>query len=806
MLRLIRKFQRSVFIVIAGVIIATFSLFGVQNAQKTPRKSKDNTVIGHGVDGSAMKKEEINQLTRFIFSDSSDFQLFQKGRMPNFFNSGVIRKDILSSGLGKMLITSYFNILEGEIKERIERHKRYIPYQHPSASFIGVQALYAQLLPKQNGYLDRFLRAEYTDEVEALSLLIDLYLGESALPEHLMRQYLQMQQNAYSWVAKDPNLGKARLNLFQCDSLSDWFGTRFIELSAQFIHNAALIANQRGYKVSNQEAKVDLMRNGYEALKREKPGENISKEEVGSLFAEQLRALDMNEKEAIDCWKTVMLFKRLFDDVGNSIFLDPHLYKTFYGFASKSAELDIYELPKALQIRDFFSLFQLQLYLNAVSNVGHSLHLPKEFKKAELVQKDYPELVEKRFFVEISEVKLSDLSLNVSLKEMWKWQAERDNFLKLEKEFPTLSLKKGEKENDFLAVLDGIDVNSRAKVDLYSRVQIAKTRQDWIQEGLNQASPIRKELSFSPLGTNSLIQDKDESNHLKSLLEKAAFKEAFEEDKKALDAREALYLFLAEESTYYRIHVLDRDLETTVLTFEQAMESGILEKLALKQLQKEYEKIKEEGGSLFKKEDNTFKPFEEVRDRVAEQLLHSLLVNIDVFCEQNKVELTLERKSALDSFYPFYRFYPYMQMARSDIRVKQDGSLFLKETQVEGSENALLKKPSLSDQWTLNKSTQIFKNHEKNPYFDSEVFSMVEKSWSRLEQKNKEDYLCFYQLNKKLGPSGNFSKEIGEGSEVLSKEAKCFYMSEVITLLKEKEAVHLIGKQESQTAEDDEGA
>ena len=67
MLSLIRKFQRSVFILIAGVIIATFSLFGVQYAQKAPKVMNENRVISRGVDGSKIMKEEIEQLSRFIF-------------------------------------------------------------------------------------------------------------------------------------------------------------------------------------------------------------------------------------------------------------------------------------------------------------------------------------------------------------------------------------------------------------------------------------------------------------------------------------------------------------------------------------------------------------------------------------------------------------------------------------------------------------------------------------------------------------------------------------------------------------------
>lgn len=802
MLGFIRKFQRSVFIVVAGVIIATFSLFGVQKSQKSPKVINENRVIGHGVDGSKIMQEEVSLLTRFIISDCNDFQLLQKGRMPNFFNSGVIRKDILSSGIGKMLINSYFNELKGELKQRVDRHRRFRPYEHPSAPFISLQALYGQLIPKQKDNLDRFIHSESSEDMEAFSLLIDLYLGESSLPEHLVRQYLLMQQNAYSWIPKDPNLERARLSLFQCDSLHDWFGDQFVELCAQFINNSALIAKQKGYKITPQEAKVALMRNGYDALKREKPSETISKEEVGTLFAQQLRSLDMDEKEAVECWQKVMLFERLFDDVGSATFLDSHLYKTFYGFASKSAELDLYRLPKALEISDFFSLAQLQFYLTAVSHVGQSLDLPKNFKKAELIEKTFPELVETRFLIEIAEVKLSDLALNVPIKMMWEWQVQPENFLNLEKKFSELSLKKGDKGDDFFGALEGLEPNLRAKVDLHSREEIAKTRGDWIQEGLNQAPFKQRELSFSLLATNPLTQDKSESIALKALLEKAAFKNVLEENKEALEAREALHLCFFEGDTYYRMHLLDRDVEKSVLTFEEAANRGILEKIAINKLQEEYEAVKEKGGSPFKREDNTFKPFEEVRDLVAEQMLGGLLEKIDAFCDQSKIPTTVERKSALDSFYPYYRFYPFLQAARHDIRTQQDTSPFLQKTEREEKEGVLTKKAPLSEQWTFEKSSEIFKNHDKSPYFNSEIFSMVEKSWSAIEQKNSSSHLYFYKLNTKSGPSGDFSKEVEEGKEMLSKEAKCFYMTEVLNLLKEKQAIHLSKK----TDQDMEGA
>ena len=99
-------------------------------------------------------------------------------------------------------------------------------------------------------------------------------------------------------------------------------------------------------------------------------------------------------------------------------------------------------------------------------------------------------------------------------------------------------------------------------------------------------------------------------------------------------------------------------------------------------------------------------------------------------------------------------------------------------------------KPPLEAQWGLVKAFQLFKNHEKSPWFNSDIFSMVEQSWSDVSLP-ESGRLSFFQLKEKSLPSSNFSTEMKQGQAILSREAKRLLMHEVLTDLKEKGAIHL---------------
>lgn len=768
MLDFFRKYQRYFFIVIAVVIVISFSFFGTFQTLNQPGKIEDR-VIGKTIDGSKMMKSDVDRMIRFLASDRNDIALAEKGVMPNYFNNGVIRHDLMGSGVGTLLVHAYFDELKEGLSERMQHHKEFRPYVHPMAPFISVENLWSQVLPAQKTNLERFLKETDQMTPETFNLLVDLYLGETAFPPNILREYLMFQEKHYEWIQPDPSLPRANLNLFRCASIEDWFGPRFLELSAQFILNAASYAKQQGYKVSYEEARVDLVKQGYETLQVHMRKSEVTQDQVADLWKQQQRYLGVSEKEMVELWQNVMLFRRLFDDVGGAVFVDPHVYQTFYGFASKTAEVDLYRLPEALELKDFSSLMKLEFYLDQVAENGkRGLALPQSFAAPSKVEKKCPDLVRQRFVVEVAEVELDEVALSVSLKEMWEWQLEKENYEQLEKAFPKLALKKGEDAEGYYQALEAIEPELRQKIDKYSRRQIALSHPEWIEEALSQKHFVTKELKASKGGEMTPYGEKE----LYDLFLKAALKGQLEVNPDALSARQSLEMYSPNGKTYYRFHLVERDLEKKVLTFQEADEEGILDRLLNEHLEKAYKEVRLKNPGVFKTENNDWKPFAEVKSEIGRILFSDQLKAIEKEVAALGVSLPEGRERNLDDFYPKYRFLPHLTVAEKEIRRLGDQSHFLQEGGL----------------WSLVKEEKVIKNHEKHPWVSEDVFSMVEKSWSNVGP-SPSGPLCFFNLKEKSGPSGNFSDEMKQGQAILSREVEKLLMSDLLKQFKEKQVI-----------------
>ena len=790
MLEFFRKYQRYFFVVIAVVIVISFSFFGTHQAISGPKETPDRP-IGAAVDGSQMRKKEIDEISRFLWSDRMDMQLTEKRIMPNFFNDGVVRKDFLSSGLGVMLASEYFESIRDSFATRVEKHKHYHPYQHPTAPFIGVESLWGQVLPMQKENLDKFLKENRPLDAELFSLLVDLYLGETAFPPNVLREYLMFQQKHYNWIQPDPALPQADLNLFHCSSVEDWFGPDFMQLTSQFVHNAALIAKQKGYHVSREEARVDLFRNGYEALQAQNRTQEVDQNELSNLWKQQLMYLGMDEKAALGIWQKVMLMRRLFDDYGHAALLDSHQYQKFHSYASKSALVDLYQLPPALQLQDFNSLLNLIYYNEAVS-VGETsgLELPQKFISVQSAKKKHPELVRSRFLVEVAEVHNTDLALNVSLKEMWDWQLDPVNFKNLEKEFPELAVSRATDAESFFAALEKLSPDVHAKLDRASRLKIVDNHPEWIAAALDETSLQTKEISIAPNGFQEDLAQIENGKELMQLMSMAALKGSLESSDQAIQARAALEQYSPDGKTYYRIHVLDRDEELTLLSFAEANEKGVLDKLVNAHLEKEYESLRVQNPTPFKTESGEWKPFKAVKNEVGRLVYKNVLHDIDQKVAQVGVTVDQKRFEDLNGFYPRYGLYRYMQAAHSDIRMKGAKSAYLAQAQSAPEEGKLTARTPLADQWKLTVESKVFKNYENSPWFDESLFAMVEKGWSTVKAPN-DGKLNFFQLQGKQVPEETYLQEIKQGRQVLSVEAQRFLMAELLEELKAKDAIHL---------------
>ena len=501
----------------------------------------------------------------------------------------------------------------------------------------------------------------------------------------------------------------------------------------------------------------------------------------------------MDEKRAVYIWQKVMLFRRLFEDMGEAVFVDPHAYQTFHEFASKTAEVDVYHLPMEFEMKSFRSMMKLELYLDAISmGKRDTLMFPQSFASGREVGKTCPELVRERFLVEVSEVQKDTISLNVSMKEMWEWQLERENYELLERQFPTIALKKAKDAGEYFVVLEALEPEMRKKVDRFSRKKIVDLHPEWIECALNESQMKKCEVNFSLSERFLPFDGLVAADPLRTLFLQAPIKGELANGSMELEAIRRLEMFTSNEETYYRFRLLDRDVNQTILTFVQADEMGVLDYLLDKHLEQAYFKLRDLHASLFKTEDDEWKPFQEVQVEVGRLIYSDLLRAIESDAQQMGLALPGHFHEKLEGFYPQHRLYAYMRSAHHDIKRLGEHSAFVFQSTPISEEDKLTLLPPLAAQWRVVKESQVLKNHEKNPWPNVDVFSMAEQDWSDVDVRGQDGrVLSFFQVKTQSLPNNDFVAEMERGKAILSKESKNVLMREVLALIKEKGAIYL---------------
>ena len=192
-------------------------------------------------------------------------------------------------------------------------------------------------------------------------------MQEKQFPAPLLKQVLRYQEQQYPWLPVDENLDYTDLSLYGYHTLEDWFGPRFVRLVAQFIMNSARVAEQKGYKVTKEEALADLLQHAATSYQQNQSNPNLGVANLQQYFDEQLRRLGMDQSKAMKLWREVLLFRRLFGDVGNAVVVDPFSIEKIQGYAKESVQGQLFELPEDLRFSNYRDMQKLEVYLNAVA-------------------------------------------------------------------------------------------------------------------------------------------------------------------------------------------------------------------------------------------------------------------------------------------------------------------------------------------------------------------------------------------------------------------------------------------------------
>lgn len=620
MLQFFRRYQKFFFVIVTFVIVVSFSFFGTFNTF-SDRHAVPDREIGKLIDGSTLMELKLTGLNRLL-----EHGLEEGGRQANFLNDSFIHKEFVLSGLAEILLNHFYDEFKPELSEKWKRIKNYIPYAHPYAPHINAKNVWNQMAPGINILLERVKEAPQEFSKEQIPLLFELYAVQADFPPPLLLQMLYYQQTQSNQVRPDPGLPMANVALFGFESIEDWFGSKFVEEVGKFILNAALIAKQEGYSVKKEEAEIDLLRNIYKGLKIFSQGEQPTNEQATQAFQNQLRSIGLTEANAIEYWCDVLLFQRLFHEMGESVFLDRLALQQFKGFAKPCHVVKRYQLPEELRFKDFLQMLRFQRYLEIVYE-GDYLNLPEQEKDPQAIRDDHPELVYKLFEIEFGKVKKGEIATQIGLKQTWEWEIVEENFTALKKEFPALAEKKCSSVSERREALDELNELVRLKVDNFARRSLVGSHLEWIDNALLRAPKERKQIKVRLKGGDPVFSGEK-------------FLSLLETESKELER------FTVDTETFYSIRVIEKGRGWHILTFEEACQDQTLDDSLDRLLMTAHAEM---GFN---------KPYEECREEVGAKVFADLLESIG-------------KKENLAS-YPQHRFDRYLETMRYLIEANKE--------------------------------------------------------------------------------------------------------------------------------------
>jgi GcvH upstream region-like protein len=769
MLDFFRRHQKYFFVVITFVIVVSFSFFGTYSTLGSPQWREQ--LAFKAIDGREVTRADVDEMAIFLATDGTDKKAYGGAWGPNFLNDGVIQKDLFETGLAAQLAQAYREDLGTGLNQRFEKEKRSTLYNHPQARFINVQNVWNNFFPEMSAHYQALQKAQDATDLPALNSRIQLYLAQKHFTPAMLRQVLRYQEGQYQWLTPDPQLDRTDLSLFGYHTIEDWFSPAFTRLASEFIINSAIIAEGQGYSVSKEEALADLIRNTQISYQENKNNPAIGVASPEEYFNEQLRIMNMDRSRAVKVWRQILLFRRYFQDAGQSALVDTLPFKQFGDYAHESVTAELYRLPASLRLGDEKSLQNYQIYLEAISSQRDSLGLPERILSVSEVERTFPELVQKKYTIEYTAANLKSLQARIGLKKLWDFEVEDKNWETLKNQFSELGTKQALSRQERFDALDELNSETRAQVDAFAKSAIVQENPEWVSE-LLAAAPIQK-------GTFGLRQEggKTPFNGLDK-------KEQRGDLMKKLDGADletvpaSLQAYTANNRDYYRIKVIERDDVPALLTFEEAMEDGTLDKMRARLLEKAYIALRTQNPEDFQNDKKEWKTFKQVEDKVAAHYFKNVL---DGLKKGDAESLSNDRLASL-------RFVPYVEKVKGIITAHpEEGHAYIAD------EKQSRKQPS--DQWLLNKETVTLTRRENTSGIDlNEAFALPIGEWSVVQTPVNGD-LSFYRIIGRGEETGQKEVAIAEqtrqAQKLLSQEVQRTLMADVLQKIESKNAISL---------------
>lgn len=789
MLEFFRKYQRYFFILITIVIVISFSFFGTYNT--LPSDISRELPAFRAVDGTLVSRAELDEMVLFLSTDMDDKLYYGGAWGPNFLNNGVIKNQLLQTGVAELLAMQYAAELAPDFENRTTAEKRYPLYVHPQAKFISTESAWSYFAPTMLTDFQTIQQSETALSQPAFAARVRLFLGEKNFSSPMLQQVLRYQEKQFPWITPDENLGRLDLSLFGYHTISDWFGPRFMSLMAEFIINSAKIAEQHGYRVSKTEALADLINNANVSFQQNLRSSHLGVANSQEYYSEQLRRMGMDQNRAAKVWQNVLLARRLFEEAGHSVFVSPVMFSEFVKYAKQPVRGEFYQLPKELKLGDYRALQKFEVYLDAVAARSDqdkaALSLPQSYLTPLEISKKSPELVQKHYELEIAHIDKKELLPKISVPDTWRWEGEEANWARLQKKFADLGLKPADSRQARMAILDSLPDNTRAKVDAFARAQILAKRPELIAQALEAQSPALITVGLSLQGAaGEPFTGVDDVSALIALLDRASTGDEAATQEQAA-ANQQLAKFSLDQRHFYKIKVIERLPNEEVLTFAEANRQGILDRLLDRTLQAHYLKIRDKQANTFQKADASWKDLADVKDPVADSYFAGILRAIQA---QETGDAALTGSQAASR-----RLLPYVKEVQKTLESHPEAAEIYVRKEAVGSQSPekLAVAVPLMRQWQLEKRAfQIDRSSNNEQINTIEALELPVNSWSSVVQ-SPSGAIYFYL---KLASDGNenttlVNEKTRQSQGVLSAEAQRILAIQLLSEFKAKKAMSI---------------
>ncbi len=540
MLHFLRKHQKIFFVFITVVIVFSFAFFGTYQAFTPMRRVKDNLAFKTS-SGKKVGSHYLGQFCQFLKYEGAGKDFFST----NFLNDFVITADILDAGLGTLIFEKNSKAIGGDLVNRLQREKLFLPYVHPYANQLNAMTVWSLFAPQLHDKLAELRKVEDATDPSGFATRVDLFMAERRFPPQMLANMLRYQERDAKGLPADQRLMRSEVSLFGYNNLEDWFGPTFIEDVVKLIMEGAELAKVRGHRVTKEEVMSQLLYRSQKTYESMKESVNLPVSDGAGLLQLFIRQSGFEEANLVKICQTITLYHRLLDEVGGGVLVDTMPLEDFQAYAGQAITVSVKQMPKELRFTTKEELEQFETYLSALrGEMVHPLLLPTQINPA-------PQLVGKRYRLYVADVNKEQLVSKVSVQQTWAW--EEENLQMLAEQFSQLHE----------TPLEELSVKQRSPIDAFARKQIAQTHPEWIEESLKTALMKESELFISPVSSRQLLKGIHDNSALVKLL----------------DEEDEIVNYTQDGVHFYRILVQERS-ENEVLSFASAKREGVIDELS----------------------------------------------------------------------------------------------------------------------------------------------------------------------------------------------------------------------------------